>query len=150
MRPQENGVPEPVRSGKYLRYVALGDSQTEGVGDGDDIEGLRGWADRLAEHLAIDNPDLQYANLAVRGRRAGEVRSEQLGPALALRPDVATVVAGVNDLLRLRVEIATVVDPSSLDPTGKTVLHNSVIVFLASAQSNYMTGEVVAVSSQHP
>jgi lysophospholipase L1-like esterase len=75
MRPQENGVPEPVRSGKYLRYVALGDSQTEGVGDGDDIVGLRGWADRLAEHLAIDNPDLQYANLAVRGRRAGEVRA---------------------------------------------------------------------------
>ncbi len=110
MRPQEDGVPEPVRSGKYLRYVALGDSQTEGVGDGDDIVGLRGWADRLAEHLAVDNPDLQYANLAVRGRRAGEVRSEQLGPALALRPDVATVVAGVNDLLRLRVETATVVD----------------------------------------
>ncbi|MGC5236783.1 SGNH/GDSL hydrolase family protein, partial [Streptomyces albogriseolus] len=25
----------------YLRYVALGDSQTEGVGDGDDVTGLR-------------------------------------------------------------------------------------------------------------
>lgn len=109
MRPQENGAPDPAPSGKYLRYVALGDSQTEGVGDGDDLVGLRGWADRLAEHLAVDNPDLQYANLAVRGRRAGEVRAEQLGPALALRPDVATVVAGVNDLLRLRVEISTVV-----------------------------------------
>jgi len=97
------------RSGEYLRYVALGDSQTEGVGDGDDTLGLRGWADRLAEVLAVDNPDFQYANLAVRGRRAGEVRAEQLGPALALRPDVATVVAGVNDLLRLRVETSAVV-----------------------------------------
>ncbi|MEU0531251.1 SGNH/GDSL hydrolase family protein [Amycolatopsis tolypomycina] len=95
-------------SGKYLRYVALGDSQTEGVGDGDDIVGLRGWADRLAERLTVDNPELQYANLAVRGRRADEVRAGQLGPALALRPDLATVVAGVNDLLRLRVETATV------------------------------------------
>jgi lysophospholipase L1-like esterase len=83
-----------------LRYVALGDSQTEGCGDGDDVRGLRGWADRLAEHLARDTPGLLYANLAVRGRLAGQVRAEQLAPALALRPDLATVVAGVNDLLR--------------------------------------------------
>ncbi|MEW5660317.1 SGNH/GDSL hydrolase family protein, partial [Streptomyces cinereoruber] len=41
-----------------------------------------------------------YANLAVRGRLAGQVRAEQLAPALALRPDLATVVAGFNDLLR--------------------------------------------------
>ncbi|WP_370410220.1 SGNH/GDSL hydrolase family protein [Streptomyces fradiae] len=87
---------------RYLRYVALGDSQTEGVGDGDDTTGLRGWADRLAELAAGSNPGLRYANLAVRGRLAGQVRAEQLGPALALAPDLATVVAGVNDLLRPR------------------------------------------------
>ncbi|MCX5393589.1 SGNH/GDSL hydrolase family protein [Streptomyces sp. NBC_00094] len=88
--------------GGFLRYVALGDSQTEGVGDGDDAVGLRGWADRLAELIARDTPDLRYANLAIRGRLAGQVRAEQLAPALALRPDLATVVAGVNDLLRPR------------------------------------------------
>ncbi|MFE0643725.1 SGNH/GDSL hydrolase family protein [Streptomyces sp. NPDC058877] len=88
--------------GTFLRYVALGDSQTEGLGDGDDITGLRGWADRLAELLAREHPDVLYANLAVRGRLAGQVRAEQLAPALALRPDLATVVAGVNDLLRPR------------------------------------------------
>ncbi|MEU0088579.1 SGNH/GDSL hydrolase family protein [Streptomyces sp. NPDC006274] len=87
---------------RFLRYVALGDSQTEGMGDGDDTTGLRGWADRLAEHLAPHNPGLRYANLAVRGRLAGQVRTEQLGPALVLGPDLATVVAGVNDLLRPR------------------------------------------------
>ncbi|MCX5149527.1 SGNH/GDSL hydrolase family protein [Streptomyces sp. NBC_00320] len=87
---------------QYLRYVALGDSQTEGVGDGDDMTGLRGLADRLAEHLALHGPGLRYANLAVRGRLAGQVRAEQLAPALALRPDLATVVAGVNDILRPR------------------------------------------------
>ncbi|MCQ9129829.1 SGNH/GDSL hydrolase family protein, partial [Streptomyces hilarionis] len=86
----------------YLRFVALGDSQTEGLGDGDDVAGLRGWADRLAEHLAAHSPGLQYANLAVRGKRAAQVRADQLAPALALRPDVATVVAGVNDVLRPR------------------------------------------------
>ncbi|MCC2279865.1 SGNH/GDSL hydrolase family protein [Streptomyces sp. ET3-23] len=87
---------------RYARYVALGDSQTEGLGDGDDTTGLRGFADRLAEHLAGHNPGLCYANLAVRGRVAEEVRAQQLAPALALRPDLATVVAGFNDLLRPR------------------------------------------------
>ncbi|MFF1509599.1 SGNH/GDSL hydrolase family protein [Streptomyces sp. NPDC058326] len=86
----------------FSRYVALGDSHTEGVGDGDDVTGVRGWADRLAQELARHNPGLLYANLAVRGRLAGQVHAGQLGPALALRPDLATVVAGVNDLLRPR------------------------------------------------
>ena len=84
----------------YARYVALGDSQTEGLRDGDEAGGYRGWADRLAEHLAAVNPDLRYANLAVRGRLAAQVRAEQLGPALELRPDLATVMAGMNDLIR--------------------------------------------------
>ncbi|MCC9707495.1 SGNH/GDSL hydrolase family protein [Streptomyces sp. MNU76] len=92
-------------SGAYLRYVALGDSQTEGLGDGDDDRGPRGWADRLAERLDRHRPGLRYANLAVRGRKAGEVRAEQLAPALAMRPDLATVVAGVNDVLRPRVDL---------------------------------------------
>ncbi|GHC69380.1 SGNH/GDSL hydrolase family protein [Streptomyces cinnamoneus] len=88
---------------EYLRYVALGDSQTEGLGDPDDAGRPRGWADRLAAgHLAPHNPGLLYANLAVRGRLAGQVRDEQLAAALALRPDLATVVAGVNDVLRPR------------------------------------------------
>ncbi|MGW0561919.1 SGNH/GDSL hydrolase family protein [Streptomyces sp. NPDC003016] len=92
----------------YARYVALGDSQTEGLGDGDDTTGLRGWADRLAEHLAAVNPRLQYANLAVRGRLAGQVHAGQLAPALALRLDLATVVAGVNDLMRPTFDAAEV------------------------------------------
>jgi lysophospholipase L1-like esterase len=84
----------------YHRFVAIGDSQTEGLGDGDDVQGLRGWADRLAARLAELNPDLLYANLAVRGKLAGEVHAEQLEQALALRPDLATVMAGLNDVLR--------------------------------------------------
>ncbi|MFH8758234.1 SGNH/GDSL hydrolase family protein [Streptomyces atroolivaceus] len=85
---------------RYERYVALGDSQTEGVGDGDDVTGLRGWADRLAERVAVTGPGLGYANLAVRGRTAAQVRAEQLPAALECRPDLATVVAGMNDLIR--------------------------------------------------
>jgi len=92
----------------YLRYVALGDSQTEGLNDGDELSGYRGWADRLAEHLAAVSPEVTYANLAVRGKRARDVRAEQLGPALALRPDLATVMAGMNDLVRPGFDAAAV------------------------------------------
>ncbi|MBM7172041.1 SGNH/GDSL hydrolase family protein [Streptomyces sp. G44] len=84
----------------YARYVALGDSQTEGLGDGDETHGYRGWADRLAEILAARNPGLMYANLAVRGRRTARIKAEQLGPALAMKPDLVTVMAGMNDLVR--------------------------------------------------
>jgi lysophospholipase L1-like esterase len=93
---------------RFRRFVALGDSQTEGVGDGDDATGLVGWADRLAFRLAEAGPDLEYANLAVRGRLAGQVRAEQLPAALALEPDLATVSAGLNDVLRPRFDAAGV------------------------------------------
>lgn len=86
--------------GRYRRYVALGDSSTEGLDDPDGAGHYRGWADRLAEHIARETPGFEYANLAVRGRSAGEVAATQLAPAIAMRPDLATVVAGMNDLLR--------------------------------------------------
>ncbi|MGI8773409.1 MAG: SGNH/GDSL hydrolase family protein [Actinomycetota bacterium] len=82
------------------RYVALGDSMTEGLFDPDGSGGNRGWADRLAEYLASSRGDLLYANLAVRGRRTHEVKEQQLEPALALAPDIVSVVTGMNDLLR--------------------------------------------------
>ena len=92
----------------YARYVALGDSQTEGIGDGDDERGYRGWADRLAERLSGLYPGLRYANLAVRGKLTREIRVGQLAPALALAPDLATVMAGVNDMLRPRFDAGLV------------------------------------------
>lgn len=93
----------------YVRYVAIGDSQTEGLGDPDGKGGWRGFADRLADVLAHTATDLRYANLAVRGRLAHQVREAQLDAAIALRPDLATVVAGMNDLIRPSFSAATVV-----------------------------------------
>jgi lysophospholipase L1-like esterase len=87
-------------SRRFERYVALGDSTTEGLDDPDGAGGYRGWADRLAERIAAQQGALAYANLAVRGRCARQIKDEQLAPALALEPDLATVVAGMNDLLR--------------------------------------------------
>ncbi|SDN52421.1 SGNH/GDSL hydrolase family protein [Allokutzneria albata] len=82
------------------RYVAIGDSTVEGLDDPDGRGGYRGWANRLAEKLTEVNPDLLYANLAIRGRTSEQVRAEQLEPALAMEPDLVTLVAGLNDLLR--------------------------------------------------
>lgn len=94
---------------RYERYVALGDSSTEGLDDPDGHGGFRGWADRLAQHVAEAQGSLSYANLAVRGRRTRQVREEQLEPALAMRPDLATVFAGTNDV------VARHFDPGAFD-----------------------------------
>jgi lysophospholipase L1-like esterase len=83
-----------------LRLVAIGDSTVEGIEDPGPGGVYVGWADRFARHLDVLHPGLLYANLAVRGQTAREARETQLGPALALTPDFAVVVAGVNDVLR--------------------------------------------------
>ena len=95
----------------FSRYVALGDSFTEGYGDPDPDRpnGLRGWADRVAEVLACETDDFGYANLAIRGRKLDAVIAEQLAPALALEPDLVTVYAGANDILRPRVDLDALV-----------------------------------------
>lgn len=92
----------------YTRYVAIGDSLTEGLGDPDAAGGHRGWADRLAEILAGHQPDMVYANLAVRGKTAAQIRAEQVLPALELKPDLVTVMAGMNDLVRSGFDAASV------------------------------------------
>jgi len=111
------------------RFVALGDSFTEGVGDDDPSRpnGLRGWADRVAEQLALREPELRYANLAIRGRLLGAVLAEQLEPALAMDPDLVTIYAGGNDLIRPRVDIDALADAydgavARLAETGATIV----------------------------
>ncbi len=90
-----------------LRFVALGDSLTEGVGDpvGD---GWRGWAALLAGGLAEQPVD--FTNLAVSGAQTRDVLERQLPDALALRPDVVSVVVGVNDTLRCTFDIHAVAE----------------------------------------
>ena len=95
----------------FQRYVALGDSFSEGVGDPDPAlpNGLRGWADRVAEVLARQSDGFGYANLAIRGRKLDKILGEQLEPALAMRPDLVTIYAGANDILRPSVDIDALV-----------------------------------------
>src|ERR1700733_16047528 len=82
-------------------YVALGDSFTEGLNDATAVGGgYRGWADRFAEHLAALQPGLCYANLAVRGKTLGHVVDEQVPQAIVFRPDLVSIAAAGNDMLR--------------------------------------------------
>jgi len=86
----------------WSRYVAIGDSFTEGIGDPEPRSpgGFRGWADRVAEVLGAQSPDFAYANLAIRGRLMQQIFDEQIEPALELRPDLITISAGGNNIIR--------------------------------------------------
>ncbi|HRQ00169.1 MAG TPA: SGNH/GDSL hydrolase family protein [Terrimesophilobacter sp.] len=86
----------------WSRMVAIGDSFTEGIGDPEpqSLGGHRGWADRVAEELAERTTDFAYANLAIRGRLLQQILDEQVEPALELRPDLITISAGGNDIIR--------------------------------------------------
>jgi phosphatidylinositol alpha 1,6-mannosyltransferase len=95
---------------RWTRYVALGDSLTEGLCDTSRMPAgqHRGWADRLAQLLAHEGAGAEpfrYANLAVRSRRVRDLTSEQLPRALALRPDLVSILLGANDLVGRRADV---------------------------------------------
>jgi lysophospholipase L1-like esterase len=130
----------------WRRYVALGDSFTEGMCDpapAGQQNPWRGWADRLAESLAAraqsrDEP-FDYANLAIRGRLLPQIIDEQVPVALAMRPDMVSLIGGGNDVLRPGVDVdlitarleqavrrfratgATVIMSTAYDPWGPLV-----------------------------
>ncbi|CAG7605944.1 SGNH/GDSL hydrolase family protein [Leucobacter soli] len=84
-----------------IRYVAIGDSFTEGVGDELPDGSARGWADLVAQGLAdATGRPIQYANLAIRGRLLDPIVEQQLEPALALGPTLISFNGGGNDMLR--------------------------------------------------
>lgn len=97
-----------MRYRSFHRYVAIGDSSTEGLDDPDGKGGYRGWADRLAEHIAQSQSSPLYANLGIRGRRTRRIRQEQLEPALAMRPDLVTLFSGTNDVVARHFDLTQV------------------------------------------
>ena len=129
----------------FHRYVAIGDSSTEGLVDPDGQGGYRGWADRLAQSIAdAQDEPLEYANLAVRSLRLTEIRNRQFDDALAMQPDLITIFGGVNDLIApgsdqeaMRADLAamygearahdctvltfTLPDPTSINPLGRAL-----------------------------
>ena len=112
----------------WHRFVALGDSFTEGIGDPDPEVpgGHRGWADRVAEELGRSVAGFEYANLAIRGRLYQQILDEQLAPALELDADLISLFAGGNDVIRRGDpdEIASAMDEAvgQLAANGATII----------------------------
>jgi phosphatidylinositol alpha 1,6-mannosyltransferase len=111
-RTRPTPIDDAPRRGGWSRFVALGDSLTEGLCDASRMPSgeFRGWADRLAELLAHtgDGP-FRYANLAIRSKRVHHLVAEQVPRALELRPDLVSVLIGANDLVGPRPVIADLV-----------------------------------------
>ncbi len=88
---------------KYTRFITLGDSMTEGMCD-DIVDGhYRGWADRVADVLAENNPGFTYFNLAIRGKLLHQVIADQIPIAKRYIEGKQTLLsfnAGANDVLR--------------------------------------------------
>lgn len=111
-----------------IKYVAIGDSFTEGVGDELPDGRVRGWADIAAQGWAdASGEPIQYANLAIRGKLAWPIIEQQLEPALALAPTHLSFNGGGNDMLRPRTSMAHIADAFSrvlerCDAEGVTVI----------------------------
>ncbi|MBP6683946.1 MAG: SGNH/GDSL hydrolase family protein [Leucobacter sp.] len=93
-----------------IRYVAIGDSFTEGVGDELPDGSVRGWADLVAQGLAdATGEPIEYANLAIRGRLLAPILAEQLEPAIALGPTLLSFNGGGNDMLRPGTDVPSII-----------------------------------------
>lgn len=97
-----------------VRFVAIGDSFTEGVGDELPDGHVRGWADLAAQGWAdaVGHP-IHYANLAIRGRLAWPIVETQLEAALALRPTHLSFNGGGNDVMRPKADVEHIADAFS-------------------------------------
>ncbi|WP_338403850.1 SGNH/GDSL hydrolase family protein [Cellulosimicrobium arenosum] len=110
--PTAGNAPDEAPPPRWSSYLAIGDSFSEGLWDpypGED-DHQRGWADLLSQHLserrvAAGDEPLQYANLAIRGRKLRSILTEQVPAALDLRPDLVSLVGGGNDILRPRADV---------------------------------------------
>ncbi|MFS0867368.1 SGNH/GDSL hydrolase family protein [Microbacterium sp. 179-B 1A2 NHS] len=99
---------------EQVRYVAIGDSFTEGVGDETPDGSVRGWADLVAQGWADSRGEpIGYANLAIRGKLIWPIVEEQLERALALAPTHLSFNGGGNDMLRPRTPMSRVTDAYS-------------------------------------
>jgi lysophospholipase L1-like esterase len=96
LEPEE--LADRLRRAPWRRYVTIGDSVTEGLGD--PVEGYpnMAWAEAIAQAFKQLHPDFAFLNLGKRYLTARQVRETQIQPALDFEPDLTTVLAGGNDL----------------------------------------------------
>lgn len=158
-----------------VRYVAIGDSFTEGVGDERPDGSPRGWADRVAEGLAVaSGQPISYANLAIRGRLLEPIVGDQLEAALALqpKPTLLSLNGGGNDMMRPGTDLDRLIrlseqairrcaeaevpllllsgaDPSERLPMGGKIRHRGELLTAALAELVTRSGGVTFVDAFH-
>ena len=91
--------------GRWHSFMAIGDSFTEGLDDWRADGSPRGWADRVAEHIASGDHGFGYANLAVRGKLLHQIVDDQVPVVERLRPDLVSFCGGGNDIIRLQCDV---------------------------------------------
>jgi len=84
----------------WRRFVALGDSVAEGLGDPVPGYSTLPWIDRIAAELTAVQPGFGYRNFGERDLKAAVVCERQLDAALDFGPDLAMVCAGGYDAVR--------------------------------------------------
>jgi lysophospholipase L1-like esterase len=89
-----------LRGHRWCRFVVVGDSVAEGLGESVPGYADQSWTDRIAAELAVEQPDLAYLNLGHRDTATAQVRATQLDQAVAFAPDLALVACGGFDALR--------------------------------------------------
>ena len=125
----------------YRRFVALGDSCTEGLHDRyPGSEQYRGWADLTAAALAANEPEFRYANLGVRGRRLDQIIVEQIPTALDLQPDLVALFGGANDVMTRNFRAEVVAKRVDAAVRMLTRAIPTVVVFTLSDISNRVPG----------
>ena len=90
LSPTATPTPSPTA---LVRYVAIGASDTVGVGASDPATGS--WPARIAKLLP---PGSAFVNVGVSGSIALQARAAQLPGALAQRPTVVSIWLAVNDM----------------------------------------------------
>jgi lysophospholipase L1-like esterase len=84
-----------------MRYVALGDSYSIGTS----VAEHERWPNQLVARLADAEEPLELVgNLGVNGHTSGDLIREQLPRLARLRPEMASVLIGVNDVVQGRPE----------------------------------------------
>ena len=78
-----------------LRYVALGDSYTIGTS----VSEAERWPNLLVERVGPRRLEL-VANLGVNGYASSDVIEDELPRLAGLRPELASLLIGVNDVVR--------------------------------------------------
>lgn len=139
--PSDPPTPAP-RPQTFVRYVALGDSSTEGIDDPDGHGGYRGWSQRLAERLhSTTSPGLLYANLAIRGLTTAQIRATQLDIAHLQR---ALVSSGATVLT------FTLPDLTPLMPLARLIAPRIAALNRALAHASHATGTILVDFAAHP